>query len=371
MTFLLIFSPVLVAMAWGLYHVYRKGTWTDFLLLLLITVMTLIRFASLGMDFSGVSMSYTLKQIEIISGLYIIPCTYMYLCKQNGTYWYNTQAIMMITLPLLMILESPYIDLGNAFTDSIPAMPAHTFNIYNEGHLIFSIHIRSLIIVIQGLTFLYCLVRLYRRVKSYGLTFSSLMWFFMIWSTILICALMFVNVSHIYGYGQSSYQVGIVAFVVFALILTPGFAIVPGSYSVAPIVTVDSREAVTSLDKFAEQNRHLSDHLHQLMEDDRIYLQPSIHIDDLAEMMGTNRTYVTRLMRQEFGQSFTDYVNNARIIYSKKLLVTTNMSIEEVANASGFQGAQAYSRVFKRITNATPSAWKSEQNEEGAHSHLG
>lgn len=105
------------------------------------------------------------------------------------------------------------------------------------------------------------------------------------------------------------------------------------------------------------QNEQLVANLHRVLEEDKVFLRHDIHIDDVAKMLFTNRTYVTQLMRQEYGLSFIEYVNVARIQFSQGLLYTSNMTLDEVAEQSGFQSTTNYCRAFKRYIGTSPIAW--------------
>lgn len=105
------------------------------------------------------------------------------------------------------------------------------------------------------------------------------------------------------------------------------------------------------------QNQQLVEDLHKVLEEDKVFLRPDIHIDDVARMLGTNRTYVTRLMRQEYGLSFIEYVNIARIQYSQNLLYTSDLTLDNIAEMSGFQSTSNYCRAFKRYIGQSPHTW--------------
>lgn len=121
--------------------------------------------------------------------------------------------------------------------------------------------------------------------------------------------------------------------------------------------TPSAAETETETDKKVTQNNKLIAHLHKVLEEDRVFLRPDIHIDDVARMLLTNRTYVTRLMRQEYGLSFIEYVNIARIQYSQQLLYSSELSLDEVAEKSGFQSTSNYCRAFKRYIGSSPLNW--------------
>lgn len=105
------------------------------------------------------------------------------------------------------------------------------------------------------------------------------------------------------------------------------------------------------------KNERLIADLHKVLEEDKVFLRPDIHIDDVARMLLTNRTYITQLMRQEYGLSFIEYVNVARIQYSQSLLYSAQMSLDDVAYKSGFQSTSNYCRAFKRYIGTSPVAW--------------
>lgn len=124
----------------------------------------------------------------------------------------------------------------------------------------------------------------------------------------------------------------------------------PEVQSATDLVEDDDEQPVT-------QNEDLVAGLHKVFEEDKVFLQPDIHIDDVARMLMTNRTYITRLMRQEYGLSFIEYVNVARVQYSQQLLYTYDLTLDEVAEKSGFLSASNYCRVFKRIVGSSPNIW--------------
>lgn len=52
------------------------------------------------------------------------------------------------------------------------------------------------------------------------------------------------------------------------------------------------------------------------------------------------------------------YRNNHRIVRSTKLLITTNKSISESAQMSGFTTASYYSKKFKKLKICTPLEYR-------------
>lgn len=101
--------------------------------------------------------------------------------------------------------------------------------------------------------------------------------------------------------------------------------------------------------------------LEQLMQQERVYLNPELRLNELAGMLGTNRTYVSRLIHNRRNLNFCDYVNHYRIQHAKKLLTESNsdeLPIDEVALRSGFSSNSTFYRVFTGKEGISPSRYR-------------
>ena len=74
-----------------------------------------------------------------------------------------------------------------------------------------------------------------------------------------------------------------------------------------------------------------------------------ITLDALAERFYINKFYLTRVFKEQFGQSVTNYLVQLRITQSKRLLRFTDRSIEAVAQECGLNDANYFSRLFKKV----------------------
>ena len=89
------------------------------------------------------------------------------------------------------------------------------------------------------------------------------------------------------------------------------------------------------------------------------YLE-NISIHGIAQKFSVNANYVSQLFKREKGIAFTEYITNLRINYACTLLKTTNMPVTEVAEKTGFNDYYYFTRVFKKVTNKTPTAFRDE-----------
>ena len=90
---------------------------------------------------------------------------------------------------------------------------------------------------------------------------------------------------------------------------------------------------------------HLRPRLERLMQEERIFTQPDLKLDDLATMLGTNRTYLLRCMKEEMGMSFSEYINRHRIAYARRLHEENPKLLKsEVAQMVGYSSMSSFYR---------------------------
>jgi AraC-like DNA-binding protein len=90
----------------------------------------------------------------------------------------------------------------------------------------------------------------------------------------------------------------------------------------------------------------------------RYFLIQGITLSDIAKELGTNRTYVSRMINNSYDISFTDYINTLRIDYAQKyLLQHKDAKQSEIAAACGFPNASTFNNIFRKKTGVTPKIW--------------
>lgn len=87
-------------------------------------------------------------------------------------------------------------------------------------------------------------------------------------------------------------------------------------------------------------------------------LDKAVSLRILSEYISLNESYLSTLFKNETGQTVISYINQKRILRAKELLMTTDMSVEEVATVCGFEDSNYFSRVFRRLESVSPSEYK-------------
>ena len=96
------------------------------------------------------------------------------------------------------------------------------------------------------------------------------------------------------------------------------------------------------------------------LQDDQVYLNPTLSISKLAEMLQTSSESLSFVINQEFEMKFRDYINSYRIEEAKlkfQNMSSNNKSILSISLDSGFNSQASFYRAFKRFEGMTPKKY--------------
>ena len=88
------------------------------------------------------------------------------------------------------------------------------------------------------------------------------------------------------------------------------------------------------------------------------YYQENITLRDVARVVSLNPNYISQLFKKVAGTTFSHYLTNLRITNAKKLLTTSDISINEVSMKTGFNDYFYFLKTFKKYTGHTPSEYR-------------
>ncbi len=92
----------------------------------------------------------------------------------------------------------------------------------------------------------------------------------------------------------------------------------------------------------------LKSKLDALFEKEKVYKNPDLKIWDISSMLGTNRTYVSRIINSEYNRNFCSHVNHYRVEHVKSLVKSNpNLTNEQISELSGFGSVNSLARVFQ------------------------
>lgn len=95
-----------------------------------------------------------------------------------------------------------------------------------------------------------------------------------------------------------------------------------------------------------------------LMMDEQLFLKPKLSLDDVAERLHSNKTYVSKLVNNTYNLGFPELINILRIDYAEQYIMShREAKQEEIAQECGFLSASSFNTIFKKVTGMTPKVW--------------
>jgi AraC-like DNA-binding protein len=97
----------------------------------------------------------------------------------------------------------------------------------------------------------------------------------------------------------------------------------------------------------------------QWMETEKPYLRKEFKLSDALKILPLNRSYLSRLFNEGYGESFYQFVMRYRIEESKRLLLSRpDLNITNIAELSGFSSLSVFGRAFTQKMNCSPIQWR-------------
>lgn len=91
------------------------------------------------------------------------------------------------------------------------------------------------------------------------------------------------------------------------------------------------------------------------------YNNPHLRLEDAAAYVDRSPAYFSSLLTKRHGQSFRQLVTAVRIKEAQHLLLDTKLSIQDVAEKTGFINANYFSKIFKEKTGTTPRIFRNRK----------
>jgi AraC family transcriptional regulator of arabinose operon len=96
-----------------------------------------------------------------------------------------------------------------------------------------------------------------------------------------------------------------------------------------------------------------------------------IKVNDIANYIGINRSYLSYVFKKALDVSVQDYLVNYRLDKAAELLKTTSLSIGNISKVVGYDDSLTFSKMFKRFKKISPSEYRnSKDNIENSSQRL-
>lgn len=126
---------------------------------------------------------------------------------------------------------------------------------------------------------------------------------------------------------------------------------------------LDSSEEYTVLnaDGFSlELQTQDNDRINVIFNYVKDHFQESIAIDEVSSLVSMTTPSFCRYFKKISNKTFTEFVNEYRLVHASKLLAEKPISINEVCYESGFNNFSHFSKSFKQYTGKSASQYRHE-----------
>lgn len=99
----------------------------------------------------------------------------------------------------------------------------------------------------------------------------------------------------------------------------------------------------------------------KIMDNERLYADPQLSRDSLAERLGTNRTYLSHAINELSGMNFAQFINSYRIKEAVKVLSdekSGDISLSELALSLGFNNRATFNKLFQSHVGMSPATYR-------------
>lgn len=109
-------------------------------------------------------------------------------------------------------------------------------------------------------------------------------------------------------------------------------------------------EELDKMKKAANMSRKMYQILNYL---DEHYME-DLTQEELARRFDWNPSYLSQMFRKELGITYKDYINERKLKKAKELLEEGKLSVEQIAELTGFKSANYFYKIFKKKTGMKP-----------------
>ena len=303
----------------------------------------------------------TVRWWSMLLSSMIVPFAYMFFARQIGRPMINAVSVLLwIFLIDLLIPSSVVLEPGETVPIDPSIIRPLAIQRVHDGKVVSSILMGDYIVLIQVSLTVLRMIPLLITMRRLKLRFTYKTYVFGIWwatAALFLAMLSLMNLQQLATPMGSLFYFGGTSLLLCTVYLLAAlrFNLMPVNENNEVIENVAQLEAEYEM---IEEHHTMAQEVRRLVEKEGRYTQPGYSTKDIVAEMCTNTTTFRRMMQEEFGMAFVDYLQEVRVKKVQELLLTTDMKQDEIAVRTGFADASHMSRIFKSALNTTPGAWK-------------
>ena len=113
------------------------------------------------------------------------------------------------------------------------------------------------------------------------------------------------------------------------------------------------REYVDSEDIIARAKKYIDENYRE-----------NIDRNDVAAVTFVTPNYLSKLFKNNMNMNLREYINQLRVEEAKRLLLSTSLSVSEIASNVGYYNISYFSTVFHKLVGVSPFDWRNQKGKE-------
>jgi PAS domain S-box-containing protein len=125
--------------------------------------------------------------------------------------------------------------------------------------------------------------------------------------------------------------------------------------TVVPLLQLKEKYSTSSIKPTDQTALYIK--LCAVIQQEKMYLNPTLTLRDLANRLHTNTRYLSQVINSLSGFNLQHFINTHRIEDVKRLIMSKdhqNYTLYGIAQVCGFKNKSTFYKVFKEVTNQTP-----------------
>lgn len=115
------------------------------------------------------------------------------------------------------------------------------------------------------------------------------------------------------------------------------------------------------LDSKTYDMENLKNKICELLDREKLYLNPEIRVSDISDRLFTNKNYVAQAIKLRMGKNFCQLIHFYRIKEAIRVYaLNPDIQVSELAHRVGFNSMTTFNGAFSRNTGYTPAEWCKE-----------
>lgn len=127
------------------------------------------------------------------------------------------------------------------------------------------------------------------------------------------------------------------------------------SEAVSLVVEYNRKKSLEKEFAVSEQDRKLIGNAAAYIGD---HFNCSISVEQLSHICCMGTTKLKMLFKRVYGCTITDYIKERRLSHAENLLASTDLSIEQIAQAVGYSNSGRFAGIFRESTGLSPARYR-------------